>query len=90
MVENPRVWKCAQEEIDTVIGIDRLPEFDDRHSLPYVDAIVRESFRWKPVGPLGACSGILEAFLNWPKAFRMPISRATYTRVTISQKASCM
>lgn len=55
MVLNPHVWKRAQAEIDGMIGTDRLPEFDDRHSLPYVDAILRETFRWKPVGPLGAC-----------------------------------
>ncbi|KAH7882754.1 cytochrome P450 [Phlebopus sp. FC_14] len=41
MVMNPRVWKRAQAEIDAVVGIDRLPEYDDRPSLPYVDAIVR-------------------------------------------------
>ncbi|KAF8555766.1 cytochrome P450 [Imleria badia] len=42
MVENPQVWKLAQAEIDPVVGTGRLPEFDDRPSLPYVDAIVRE------------------------------------------------
>ncbi|KAF8549304.1 cytochrome P450 [Imleria badia] len=53
MVENPRVWKRAQAEIDAVVGTERLPEFDDRASLPYVDAILREVFRWGPVLPLG-------------------------------------
>ncbi|KAI9570682.1 cytochrome P450 [Boletus coccyginus] len=53
MVKNPRVWKCAQAEIDAVVGIDRLPEFEHRNSLPYVDAIMRETFRWKLVAPLG-------------------------------------
>ncbi|KAI9457408.1 cytochrome P450, partial [Boletus coccyginus] len=53
MVENPHVWKHAQVEIDAVVGTDRLPEFDDRPSLPYVDAIMREVFRWRPVFPSG-------------------------------------
>ncbi|KAF8557536.1 cytochrome P450 [Imleria badia] len=53
MVKNPRVWKRAQAEIDTVIGTDRLPEYEDRSSLPYVEAIIRESLRWKPVAPMG-------------------------------------
>ncbi|KIJ12558.1 hypothetical protein PAXINDRAFT_14638 [Paxillus involutus ATCC 200175] len=52
MVENPHVWKRAQAEIDSVIGMDRLPEFDDRPSLPYVEAILRETMRWQPVVPL--------------------------------------
>ncbi|KAF8557325.1 cytochrome P450 [Imleria badia] len=53
MVKNPRVWKRAQAEIDAVLGTDRLPEYEDRPSLPYVDAILRETLRWKPVAPLG-------------------------------------
>jgi hypothetical protein len=54
MVENPHVWRRAQAEIDSVVGIDRLPEFSDRESLPYIEAIMREVFRWVPVIPLGA------------------------------------
>ena len=55
MVENPHVWKRAQMDIDAVVGMDRLPEFEDRPSLPYVDAIIREVSRWRPVLPMGAC-----------------------------------
>ncbi|KAG1837779.1 cytochrome P450 [Suillus subalutaceus] len=47
------VMKRAQAEIDSVIGRDRLPTFEDRASLPYIDAVVRETFRWQPVTPLG-------------------------------------
>ncbi|KAG2069904.1 cytochrome P450 [Suillus decipiens] len=53
MVLYPDVQKRAQAEIDSVIGRDRLPTFEDRESLPYVDAIMRETFRWEPVVPLG-------------------------------------
>lgn len=53
MVLNPRVWKRAQAEIDAVVGTDRLPDFGDRPTLPYVDAIIRETLRWRPVVPLG-------------------------------------
>lgn len=53
MVENPRIWKRAQAEIDAVVGLERLPEFSDRSSLPYVEAIMRETLRWKPLVPLG-------------------------------------
>ena len=54
MVKNPHIWQRAQTEIDAFVGTDRLPEFDDRSSLSYVDAIVRETLRWQPPGPLGA------------------------------------
>ncbi|KAH0833379.1 cytochrome P450 [Lanmaoa asiatica] len=53
MVKNPCIWKRAQAEIDAAVGTDRLPEFDDRSSLPYVDAILRETLRWQPPVPLG-------------------------------------
>lgn len=53
MVENPHVWKRAQAEIDDMIGTDRHPEHDDRPTLPYVEAILRESFRWQPIAPFG-------------------------------------
>ena len=53
MVLHPEVQAKAQAEIDRVIGKDRLPDFDDRPALPYVDAILRETLRWYPVVPLG-------------------------------------
>lgn len=49
----PEVQRKAQEEIERVIGTDRLPTFDDRDNLPYVDAIVKEALRWHPVAPMG-------------------------------------
>jgi len=53
MVLHPEVQKRAQDEIQAVIGIDRLPDFSDRPHLPYVDAVLRETLRWHPVVPLG-------------------------------------
>ena len=45
MVIYPEVQAAAQRELDEVIGRDRLPELTDRDSLPYVNAILRETFR---------------------------------------------
>jgi hypothetical protein len=50
---HPAEQKRAQEEIDRVVGTDRLPVFEDRESLPYVEAIWRESLRWRPALPQG-------------------------------------
>ena len=49
----PEVQKKAQAEIDAVVGQNRLPDFHDRPSLPYINAIVKESSRWNLVVPLG-------------------------------------
>ncbi|KAI5246852.1 cytochrome P450 [Aureobasidium subglaciale] len=54
MVLYPDVQAKAQEEIDRVIGPDRLPVMADAPDLPYVRRCVKELIRWFPVGPLGA------------------------------------
>lgn len=53
MVLYPKVLKRAQEEIDNVVGRERLPNYEDQSSLQYIDAIVKEVLRWRPVTPLG-------------------------------------
>ncbi|KAF4435534.1 cytochrome P450 [Fusarium austroafricanum] len=39
----------AQKILDEVVGNDRLPNFADRPKLAYIDAIVAETLRWRPV-----------------------------------------
>ncbi|OBZ75208.1 O-methylsterigmatocystin oxidoreductase [Grifola frondosa] len=53
MLLHPEVLKRAHKEIDDVIGNKRLPDFDDRENLPYIEAIFQETLRWRPVVPLG-------------------------------------
>lgn len=53
MAMYPEVQKRAHQELDNVIGSTRLPDFDDRKSLPYIEAMLSEIFRWQPVAPLG-------------------------------------
>ena len=46
MTLHPDVAKRAQEEIDKVLGYgSRLPTLDDRDVLPYVDCILKETYR---------------------------------------------
>jgi hypothetical protein len=54
LVLYPQVQKRAQEELDLVVGRDRLPTFDDRPRLPYIEAICRELKRWQMVTPMGS------------------------------------
>lgn len=53
MVLFPEAQRRAQKEIDAVVGSNRLPEFSDRPSLPFVEAVLRETLRWYPAAPLG-------------------------------------
>lgn len=56
MVLHPDAQRKAQIEIDNVVGMDRLPDFGDETSLPYVSALVKEVMRWHPVTPIGMSS----------------------------------
>lgn len=49
----PEIQKKAKEELDLVVGPDRLPTYEDSDSLPYIQAILMECARWLPPGPLG-------------------------------------
>ena len=53
MILHPEVQQKAQEEIDRVVGHDRLPTFEDRNELPYINAIFKETLRWRAIVPLG-------------------------------------
>ena len=53
MTLHPNVAAKGQEELDRVVGRDRLPDLSDRESLPYIEAILKEVLRWQPALPLG-------------------------------------
>lgn len=53
MVLHPEVQSKAQKIIDEVVGRGRLPTFEDRPALRYIDYIVQETLRWCPVSPIG-------------------------------------
>ncbi|KZT69384.1 cytochrome P450 [Daedalea quercina L-15889] len=46
MILFPSALVKAQEEIDYVIGNERLPTYDDRESLPYLECLLQEVYRW--------------------------------------------
>ena len=39
----------AQAEVDAVVGTHRLPTFEDRDKLPYVNAVCKEVLRWHAI-----------------------------------------
>ncbi|KAL2419798.1 Cytochrome P450 monooxygenase 58 [Exophiala dermatitidis] len=53
IVTNQNVLEAAHAELDAVVGPDRLPEFADEASLPYIRALCKEALRWRPVAVLG-------------------------------------
>jgi cytochrome P450 len=52
MTHHSEIQERAREEIDSVLG-GNMATHDDRPSLPYVNAMIKEILRWGPVVPLG-------------------------------------
>lgn len=52
MALHPAAQARAHAELDTVVGRARAPTFADMEHLPYVRALVRETMRWSPGGPI--------------------------------------
>jgi cytochrome P450 len=48
MVTHPEIQKCAQAELDAVVGLSCILTFSDASSRPYVQAVVKEVLRWRP------------------------------------------
>lgn len=53
MLHYPEAMRKAQMELDSSIGPDRMPDYDDKPGLAYVQAVMNETLRWKPVAVLG-------------------------------------
>ncbi|XP_063909188.1 probable cytochrome P450 304a1 [Zophobas morio] len=52
IINNPHVQTKIQEEIDSIVGRQRLPNLDDRKFMPYLEASIREAVRIFPLNPL--------------------------------------
>ena len=70
MVAFPEVQRRAQAELDVVVGHGRLPTFADAPRLPYVRAVIKEVFRWRPASRLGTAHKTAED--DWYEGMFIP------------------
>lgn len=56
----PDVQKKAQEEIDRVVGYDRMPTIDDYAEMSYIRCCIKESLRWMPTVSLGVPHAVVQ------------------------------
>lgn len=49
----PLAQEKVHEELDMIVGSDRMPSFKDLSSLPQLHAFLLEALRWRPVIPIG-------------------------------------
>ncbi|KAF9235267.1 cytochrome P450 [Melanogaster broomeanus] len=72
-------------QIEAVVGKGRLPTLDDRPSLTYIDAIMRETLRWNPIAPICQCRttnpNIRKPFEFIPERFLNPDGTLTSDNV---------
>ncbi|KAF8917174.1 cytochrome P450 [Mucidula mucida] len=77
LLHHPEIQQKAHAELDEIVGRKRLPEFEDQDELKYIQAIVFEAMRWRPVTPLGmnhfditeqSCTSLLLFILAMPHA----------------------
>ncbi|KAL0252995.1 hypothetical protein SLS55_008440 [Diplodia seriata] len=66
----PEARQRAQEEIDRVVGMERLPAWGDEVALPYTRALVKEVLRWRPVNKFGMVHASSED--DWYEGFFIP------------------
>ncbi|XP_042483125.1 cytochrome P450 98A2-like [Macadamia integrifolia] len=52
LIKNPRVQEKAQEELDRVVGIERVLTEADFSNLPYLQCVAKEALRLHPPSPL--------------------------------------
>ncbi|KAG0562564.1 hypothetical protein KC19_9G156400 [Ceratodon purpureus] len=52
LLKNPPIMKKLKAELDAVVGKDRLVQETDVPNLKYLQAVIKETFRLHPVGPL--------------------------------------
>lgn len=70
MVKYPIVQVKGRAELDTVLGMNQLPDFSDEDSLPYITAIAMEVLRWQ-------VSGMLPRHQWFQYTYDVPSSRAS-------------
>ncbi|KAK0642229.1 cytochrome P450 [Cercophora newfieldiana] len=79
---HPEVQAKAREEILRVIGTDengdplRLPTFQDRPALKYLDNVILETTRWMPLSPLGVPHASITEEVY--KGYRIPAGSVVY------------
>lgn len=52
LLRHPNVMKKLQNELEQVVGTNRMVEESDLEKLEYLDMVIKEGFRLHPVAPL--------------------------------------
>lgn len=62
MALHPETLTMVQQELDAIVGRDRLPTWEDEKDLPYTRALIKELHRWAPIGLIGIPHAATDSF----------------------------
>ncbi|KAH7341834.1 cytochrome P450 [Rhizoctonia solani] len=79
MVQYPNILRKAQEEMDRIIGTERLPTMSDRPNLSYLECIILETMRWYPITPLTVPHRIEKE--DTYRGYRIPANSTVYANI---------
>ncbi|KAI1261966.1 putative O-methylsterigmatocystin oxidoreductase [Xylariaceae sp. FL1019] len=85
LLQSPAARAKTRAELEEVIGVDengdllRLPTFEDRPQLQYLENIIRETTRWQPLSPLGVPHATLAD--DEYKGYHIPAGSVVYPNV---------
>jgi len=94
MVLNPEVQEKARQDLDRVVGRDRLPSLSDRSKLPYVDRIFYETERYvdnlwlNVLKPFADHVMTLDGILLLLLGFLTSLTKTIFTGTCSSQKGT--
>jgi hypothetical protein len=90
MLSHPHILRRVREEMDAVVGDDRMPNFEDEGKLPYLAPCIMETLRRRPPVIMGMffCLHIRRRRLNllWTQECRIVSSRMIGTMACLFQK----
>jgi cytochrome P450 len=79
LVQHPEVQERARAELDAVCGEDRSPTWADFSRLPYINMIVKETMRWRPVTPLSFPHALNQD--DWVNGYLLPKGTTVFLNV---------
>lgn len=79
MVLHPDVFRKLQVEMDSVVGDMRLPTFEDRPALSYLECVLKEMVRWNVPVPLGMPHRLMED--NTYRKFTIPAGSSVLVNI---------
>uniref|UniRef100_A0A670IS50 Uncharacterized protein n=1 Tax=Podarcis muralis TaxID=64176 RepID=A0A670IS50_PODMU len=78
LMKHPEVEEKVHQEIDHIIGLNRIPASEDRMNMPYTDAVIHEIQRLTDIVPMGVPHTVMRdtqfrgSVLRDPKYFSNP------------------